>query len=652
MSKIKIFVGTTWVKLATDRWGVIDRTTSLHEFIREHLRQSEWNPKLRCFITQYNYTHYDLIEGMAYLPRYCLPELISYLGGPRVEVEYVEPNEVHTPLAKRIKIKDKFQPRDYQTPMIEFLSKPDVNFSPLSAQCGDGKELPVSAPVLTPIGWINVGDIVLGDEVTAWDGTTTLVIGVYDQGVKDIYQVTLTDGRTAEAGAEHLWTVSLFDDEQGDFNRFQSFVISTIGIRRLLARGFRLALPKFEGSWELWDEISEVSGVLRQEECVCIAVEHPDHLYVTRDYIVTHNTFCSIYSAVHVGGPILIVLGLLITQWYKSLREYTTMKKDDIFVVQGFDKLKMLWEMIDNGFKPAVVIFSTRTLFLYAITRPEPYNHLRTYQELQQKIGFATKIFDECHLNFFANVKIDMLSNIKKNIYLSATYMRSDPQGKRIFNTVYPPQMRYGEDRVTKYTAVIVVAYSLHFQSNMDYRFKREKGYLHALYESYLLKHKGYYFTMFIHNVLLKVIHDYFTLKRSDKQKLLIICKTKVFCEAVAQFLKPELKQYKISVYFSGNPGKEGKQENLQSDIIVSTTNSCSTGIDIKGLKTCINTVSFSSPPMALQIMGRLREIKGETTYFVDIANEQVYNQRDYQAKRKSLYRNRAKSVKEITLNV
>lgn len=30
------------------------------------------------------------------------------------------------------------------------------------------------------------------------------------------------------------------------------------------------------------------------EECVCISVEHPRHLYLTKDYIATHNTLCAI----------------------------------------------------------------------------------------------------------------------------------------------------------------------------------------------------------------------------------------------------------------------------------------------------------------------------------------------------------------------
>ena len=92
---------------------------------------------------------------------------------------------------------------------------------------------------------------------------------------------------------------------------------------------------------------------------------------------------------------------------------------------------------------------------MYAVSRPSPYDSLPSYKKLQETIGFATKIFDECHLNFYANTQIDLQSSISHNIYLSATYMRSDPQGKKIFNLVFPPERRFGEQQVKKYSTVL-----------------------------------------------------------------------------------------------------------------------------------------------------------------------------------------------------
>ena len=58
-----------------------------------------------------------------------------------------------------------------------------------------------------------------------------------------------------------------------------------------------------------------------------------------------------------------------------------------------------------------------------------------------------------------------------------------------------------------------------------------------------------------------------------------------------------------------------------------------SVGTDVKQLRTVINTVSTKSPTAVLQICGRLREIPGVTTEFIDICDMNIsahkYHQRD-----------------------
>ena len=51
------------------------------------------------------------------------------------------------------------------------------------------------------------GDLKVGDYVFDRTGNPTLVTGVYPQGKRLIYRVTLADGRTVDADGEHLWSV-------------------------------------------------------------------------------------------------------------------------------------------------------------------------------------------------------------------------------------------------------------------------------------------------------------------------------------------------------------------------------------------------------------------------------------------------------------
>ena len=72
---------------------------------------------------------------------------------------------------------------------------------------GGGKAQPLDAKILTPTGWITMGEIKINDIVLTPEGKETKVIGVFPQGEKEIYKITFIDGKTTEACGEHLWKI-------------------------------------------------------------------------------------------------------------------------------------------------------------------------------------------------------------------------------------------------------------------------------------------------------------------------------------------------------------------------------------------------------------------------------------------------------------
>ena len=70
---------------------------------------------------------------------------------------------------------------------------------------GTGKAQPLTSKILTPKGWVKMGDIKVGDEVISSDGLPTKVTGVFPQGEKDIYRVVFSDGSMTECCLDHLW---------------------------------------------------------------------------------------------------------------------------------------------------------------------------------------------------------------------------------------------------------------------------------------------------------------------------------------------------------------------------------------------------------------------------------------------------------------
>ncbi len=77
---------------------------------------------------------------------------------------------------------------------------------------GTGKAQPLYSKVLTPNGFVNMGEIKVGDTVISGTNKQATVLGVYPQGKKDIYEITFDDGSTCRCCDEHLWTVQTDKD--------------------------------------------------------------------------------------------------------------------------------------------------------------------------------------------------------------------------------------------------------------------------------------------------------------------------------------------------------------------------------------------------------------------------------------------------------
>jgi phosphate starvation-inducible PhoH-like protein len=108
-----------------------------------------------------------------------------------------------------------------------------------------GRAQPLTAKVLTPDGWRQIGDLAVGDLVVGSGGLPTPVLGVFPQGRKPVYRVTTQDGASTLACGEHLWTVRTPDDRRPDR---PSRVVQTQDMIGELRRGtvHRYELPLVE----------------------------------------------------------------------------------------------------------------------------------------------------------------------------------------------------------------------------------------------------------------------------------------------------------------------------------------------------------------------------------------------------------------------
>lgn len=88
--------------------------------------------------------------------------------------------------------------------------------------------------------------------------------------------------------------------------------------RKELRLGIRNNKDKRQ-SFKLNRRIVDIVKTGRKEECSCIMVDHPNHLYITNGYTITHNSFC------HVAKSINYL-------WFENKKRLKWFASDDSFI--------------------------------------------------------------------------------------------------------------------------------------------------------------------------------------------------------------------------------------------------------------------------------------------------------------------------------
>ncbi|GAA3761932.1 replicative DNA helicase [Spinactinospora alkalitolerans] len=145
----------------------------------------------------------------------------------------------------------------------------------IAARPAVGKALALDTPLPTPGGWTTMGEVRVGDELLAADGTPTRVVAATDVMTdRPCYELAFDDGTTVTADAEHRWPVGTDPASSTD-----------IPTTRELAARVPDEKPHV-GACRITDVRPVGSVPVR-----CVQIDHPDRLYLaTRSMIPTHNS--------------------------------------------------------------------------------------------------------------------------------------------------------------------------------------------------------------------------------------------------------------------------------------------------------------------------------------------------------------------------
>lgn len=116
---------------------------------------------------------------------------------------------------------------------------------------GCGKAQPLDSLVLTTDRYKRMGDIVVGDEVFTAEGNKGVVSGIYPQGVRPIYRITLSDRTYIDVSDEHLncvWRYNTKTKEREDY------VLTTTNLIELFkASKYKLRFDVPSVDWNVQD---------------------------------------------------------------------------------------------------------------------------------------------------------------------------------------------------------------------------------------------------------------------------------------------------------------------------------------------------------------------------------------------------------------
>lgn len=484
---------------------------------------------------------------------------------------------------------------------------------------GKGKAQPDDIIIPTPNGLVRFGNLKIGDYVYGSNMKPTKILEIYPQdGLKDVYtlEIQTEDGyRKVRCGIDHLWRIKLYYY----YGPVQDLVLSLENIINIRKEqdNVIITIPYIKDN-----KIS--NGVLinikkENYQCTqrCIKVEAEDHLYVTENNIITHNTYMGTAITAFLKSKILVIVPLakLLNQWKESFINFIGMDEDEILIVKGSKICEQILEGKHTDKK--VFIIMVDTIYSFA----KRYGDIKT-MDMLSATRCHTKIVDEVHLDLKAISMIEALSNFRMNYYMSASAGRSDGRENWIFKNLFTHIPRFGsniETQEEKHLNVMVKKYYFTPTPKQIKRMVNNKTGLNTkAYETELRLSPEDQRLNFEQQ--LTVILNWTKKNLKEGNKIIVFGQSIEFLyylQTIVEKVYPD----RTSVYYGGMK-KDEKEKALLSDIIIATTASLGTGADIKGLQFGINCSTYSSWISVKQISGRLRKLPdGTPTVYIEMVN-------------------------------
>lgn len=355
--------------------------------------------------------------------------------------------------------------------------------------------------------------------------------------------------------------------------------------------------------------------------------------------------------AIHFIGrrTCMIIRAQYVDKWIDDIKEAHEATDDDILVIRGSKALSAMMLAAQRGEITAKYILISNSTYrnyltLYEHSNGAISNHGFPFspQELMGALGVEVLGIDEVHQDFHFNHRCIIYNHVAKIICLSGTLDPDNAFKDEVVRLTFPVKDRYVEPPPPPYIDAVALQYKLKNPMSLKWKNRGRPDYSQNAFEKSIIKNRKAlenYVEMLVDIVRVEYIPIY-----KPGRKVLVFCATKLMCTIVSKAMSKAFPDKVVRRYIGEDPLLHTKE----GEIIVSTTKSCGTAIDIPGLATSVMSEAVNDTQANLQHIKRLREPAKGPDYFtpkflyllcVDIPQHMNYHRR-----KMDIFRNEVKS--------